>query len=135
MFSVSGNWKRGVFDGGIVEIDRDTGGLRQVCNYLKMPHSVQIKDNIIHVLDSFTGRILGHNFNSIGALNGFVRGLAFDGPYIVVGESKNRNATRMGRGDHLASIDSRITIIDPSTGVCRSVQIPNTVSEIHSVVV
>jgi len=135
MFSISGNWKLGVFDGGVVEIDRNSSQLTPVISGLKMPHSVQIHGDTMYVLDSFTGSVLGHDARPIGVLNGFVRGLAFDQQYVIVGESKNRNATKMDRGSHLASVDSRVTIIDPSIGVCRSIQIPSTISEIHSVVV
>ena len=135
MFSISGNWKRGVFDGGVVEIDRSSGQLTPVISGLTMPHSVQIHGDVMYVLDSFTGSVLGHDARPIGVLNGFVRGLAFDQEYVIVGESKNRNATKMDRGSHLASVDSRVTIIDPSIGICRSIQIPNTISEIHSVVI
>lgn len=134
MFSISGNWKRGVFDGGVVEINRHTGEIFHVLGGLKMPHSVQIYDNTLHLLDSFNGAILGHDGRSIGSLNGFVRGLSFRDGYVLVGESKNRNATKMGRGSHLASLDSRVTVVDSSIGICRSIQLPSSISEIHAVV-
>jgi hypothetical protein len=135
MFSVAGNWKRGHFDGGIVEFCRETGAQTVLTNSLKMPHSVELKEDTLMVLESFVGAVLGHDFESLGTLNGFARGLAFDSEFLIVGESKNRNVTRMSRGASFASIDTRVTIIDTSIGVSRSIQLPNTISEIHSVVV
>ena len=135
MFSVTGHWKRGCFDGGIVEFCRETGEKSVLINTLKMPHSVELQAETLMILESFTGSVLGHDFESLGALNGFARGLAVGSDFLIVGESKNRNVTRMPRGNSFASIDTRVTIIDPSIGISKSIQLPNTISEIHSVVV
>jgi len=40
MFSVSGNWKRNVFDGGIIEVNLINGSMTPLVNNLVMPHSV-----------------------------------------------------------------------------------------------
>lgn len=135
MFSLSGCWKLGVFDGGVAEVDRVNGEITHVIHDLSMPHNVTLRDERLYVLDSFHGRILGHNQQCLGTLNGFARGLAFDSDYILIGESKNRNATKMLRGAHLASLDSRITIVDASAGICRSISLPKEISEIHAVTV
>lgn len=134
MFSLSGNWKLGVFDGGILEIDRSSGNKQVVKSGLTMPHNVTVVDRKIFVLDSFNGAILGHNFELVGTLTGFTRGLDFDQNIIIVGESKNRNATRMNRGQSIASLDSRITLIDPETKICRSIHLPKAISEIHAII-
>ena len=133
MFSLSGCWKLGVFDGGIAEIDRVSGEITHPIRNLSMPHNITLQGDILYVLDSFKGRILGHNQNCLGTLNGFTRGLFFDSDYILIGESKNRNATKMGRGEYLASIDSKITIVDSSIGICRSISLPKEISEIHAI--
>jgi len=134
MFSISGNWKRGLFDGGVVEIDRKSGRVTPVITGLKMPHNIcEIEGNLV-VLDSYRGNILGADGNVLGTLNGFVRGFDAIGDVIVVGESKNRNISKLSRGSNLSSLDSRITLINPISKICRSVPLPRTISEIHSIV-
>lgn len=135
VFSVSGNWKKGLFDGGVIEIDRKTARINPIISDLKMPHSISIIDGDLVLLDSYMGRILGPDLRVIGELNGFTRGLDIDGKLLIVGESKNRNISKLHRGSLLASLDSRITIVDPEASICRSISLPNTISEIHSVVV
>jgi sugar lactone lactonase YvrE len=133
MFSISGNWKKGVFDGGILEFDRKTGKQRVVCNNLKMPHSLCLHEENMYVLDSYRGAILGYDFTLIGKLNGFVRGLTFASNFLIVAESKNRNVSKLERSDLISSIDTRISIISPDIKAARSIQLPKTISEVHAI--
>jgi len=134
MFSVSGNWKKGIFDGGVVQIDRESGEKSTIIQGLTMPHSVEIVDSTLHVLDSFTGTVLGYHKKIISQHNGFVRGFFVKNNYYIIGESKNRNISKLERGSLTSSIDSRITIIDPELNISRSIALPRTISEIHAVV-
>ena len=77
MFSVSGNWKNGIFDGGIIRINLETGDRTVICNHLKMPHSINCIDGVFHILNSYTGEILGYDFAALGCLTGFARGLMY----------------------------------------------------------
>ena len=53
MFSLSGNWKKGIFDGGILQIDlKNPKNRNVVVSELRMPHNVEFYMNEIHVLDS-----------------------------------------------------------------------------------
>lgn len=133
MFSVTGNWKRGIFDGGLVEINLKSGASSVVINNLTMPHSVTDEDGEIFILDSFKGRLLGRNFDQIAQLPGFLRGYDSDKNYYYLGESKNRNFSRMNSGRSPVSLDSRITIIDKRLLFCRSIVLPKHISEIHAV--
>ena len=135
MFSVTGNWKRNVFDGGIVEVDLTNGEMRVLVNNLTMPHSVVFDDDGIKVLDSFKGLLLGANFQEIAKLPGFVRGFDSDSDYYYLGESKNRNFSRLNTGRTPVSIDTRITIMNKKFGFSRSIQLPSRISELHSVIV
>lgn len=134
MFSVTGNWKRGVFDGGVIQVNLLTGNMKLVTNELTMPHSITQSSEGMYVLDSFKGRLLGPNFEKLAQLPGFVRGLDRSDTYYFVGESKNRNFSRLNTERTPVSIDSRITIIDREFGFCRSVSLPSRISEIHSVI-
>ena len=134
MFSVSGNWKKGVFDGGIVEIDILTGKKNVLCSHLKMPHNVTQSGGSLYVLNSYEGELLGYDFNSIGSLCGFARGLQFKNDFAIIGESRNRNFSLLQGKKTFASLDSRITIADTVTKVSRSISLGNGISEIHGVV-
>jgi len=134
MFSVTGNWKRGVFDGGIIEVNLLSGEVMVITNNLTMPHSVtNIKEGLF-VLDSFKGRLLGHNFSEVAQLPGFVRGFDSSNTYYFLGESKNRNFSRLNTGRSPVSIDSRITIINKEYKFCRSIPLPSRISEIHAII-
>jgi hypothetical protein len=133
MFSVTGNWKRNCFDGGIVEINLLTGHMSTVINNLTMPHNVTCSDEGFMVLNSFKGTLLGKNFDVLATLPGFVRGFASDSQYYFIGESKNRNFNRMDGGRTPVSIDSRITIINKDLGFSKSLPLPKYISEIHSI--
>lgn len=134
MFSLTGNWKRNSFDGGIMEINLLNGEMKPILNNLTMPHSVVCDDSGLKVLNSFKGTLLGNNFDTLATLPGFVRGYDSDYNYHYVGESKNRNFSRMSTGRSPVSIDTKITIIDKKFGFCRSVFLPNPISEVHSVI-
>jgi hypothetical protein len=134
MFSVSGNWKRSIFDGGIIEIDLVTGTQNIINNTLTMPHSITKRDDGFYILDSFKGRLLGPNFTELAQLPGFVRGFDSSQEYYFVGESKNRNFSRLETSRSPVSIDSRITIINKQHRFSRSIPLPRNVSEIHSII-
>lgn len=134
MFSVSGNWKRGIFDGGVVEIDLSTGNTKTICQDLTMPHNINMFGGEFRVLNSFKGEILLNNFEVFGSLPGFARGLDEDEQYLYVGESKNRNFSRLDTNRTPVSIDTRITVIDKKVKCSKSIPLPSSISEIHSVV-
>ena len=134
MFSLTGNWKRNSFDGGIMEVNLITGEMKPIINNLTMPHSVTCDETGLKVLNSFKGTFLGNNFDVIATLRGFVRGYDSDENYYYLGESKNRNFSRMSTGRTPVSIDTKITIINKAFGFCRSIYLPNPISEVHSII-
>tara|TARA_R110001599_G_scaffold3083_1_gene17208 strand:- start:5201 stop:6340 length:1140 start_codon:yes stop_codon:yes gene_type:complete len=134
MFSLTGNWKRNSFDGGIMEVNLKTGEMKPVINNLTMPHSVTCDETGLKVLNSFKGTFLGNNFDVLATLPGFVRGLDSDENYYYLGESKNRNFSRLSTGRTPVSIDTKITIINKKFGFCRSVYLANPISEVHSII-
>ena len=133
MFSVTGNWKRNSFDGGIIEINLLTGDKSIIINSLTMPHSITCDDDGFMVLNSFKGTLLGKNFDVLATFPGFVRGFDSDSDYYYIGESKNRNFSRMNSGRSPVSLDSRITVVDKKLSFSRSIALPKNISEIHAV--
>lgn len=134
MFSITGNYKRNSFDGGVVEVNLVTGEQRILVNGLVMPHSITCDEDGFKVLNSFSGTLLGKNFEVLATLPGFVRGYDSDSTYFYLGESKNRNFSQLSAGRRPLSIDSKITIVNKEYGFSRSVALPRSISEIHAVI-
>ncbi|GGE30597.1 hypothetical protein GCM10011367_01130 [Marinicauda pacifica] len=134
MFSATGNWKRDVFDGVVLEYDfAEKRWAGPVISDLWMPHSIDFVDGSLVVLDSLRGRLLKNNAQTIGQFPGFARGLAHDGSRFFIGQSRNRNySAAMGVSNNIA-IDTAITVFDEHTKVSKSFHLPSTVSEIHAI--
>ena len=134
MFSITGNYKLDVYDGGVVEIDiTSKKRIGTMISNLWMPHNIQLIDNSIHVLDSFPGYLRTNNNQIIGEFNAFTRGLDFDGKFYYVGQSKNRNHSKTLGTSNNISIDCGISVFDKQTKVSRFIQFSPKISEIHSV--
>jgi len=138
MFSVSGNWKRGAFDGGVVMFNADLttdsiGEFEVVLDHLQMPHNFQIHADNHYLCNSLDGQVLGSNREVIFQSNGFVRGVYATNTTLIVGESRNRNFANINSKISNPCIDSYLSIIDRESGAYRSIQIPPDVSEVHSI--
>ena len=134
MFSSTGNWKNDCFDGCIAEFSTKTGQrLNDICSDLYMPHNVSFYDGSIHVLDSLAGHLRFNNLNIEGTFPAFTRGLSYNNGYYFIGQSKNRNHSRvMGLSNNI-SIDCGIIIFDPELKISRFVQFPNDIGQIHHI--
>lgn len=136
MFSATGNWKRDIFDGVVLEYDLITEALiGTVIRDLWMPHNVDFMDGSLVVCDSLRGALLKGNAQPIGQFPGFTRGLASDGVFHYIGQSRNRNFSRyMGLAKNI-SIDTSVIVFDEETKVSRSLFLPSEISEIHAITV
>ena len=136
MFSLSGNWKNDIFDGGVLEIDLTTKEIGQsVIKDLWMPHNISYIEGGLVVLDSLPGYLRKNNASVVGTFSAFTRGLAYDGLYYYVGQSRNRNFSKNLGVSKNISIDTAIVIFDEETKVSRSLQLSSKLSEIHSIVI
>ena len=133
MFSITGNWKRGLFDGGIIEVNLLTEEIRTVISGLKLPHSVRVWDGNIIALNSYAGEVFSTSTLPKYKFNGFLRGFSSHGQYMILGESRNRNSTSLMRENYPSSIDSKITIVDILSHSSRSIALPQKISEIHAI--
>jgi len=80
--------------GCLIDIEANT----TVARGFSMPHSPRVHDGRLWLLDSGTGRLMTVDLPSgrrhdVIALDGYVRGLCFAGPYAFVGLSKIRSAS------------------------------------------
>jgi len=134
MFSLTGNYKRNIFDGGILEINLKNGEIKKLINTLTMPHSITHTKSGFVILNSFKGSLLSNSFHPELVLPGFVRGYDSDNSYHFIGESKNRNFSRLSTDRSPVSIDTKITIVNKKLGFSRSIHLLNPISEIHALV-
>tara|TARA_A100001388_G_C28772128_1_gene504571 strand:+ start:2855 stop:4072 length:1218 start_codon:yes stop_codon:yes gene_type:complete len=134
-FSVKGHWKQGIFDGGVIIIDIAS---RKVIDRVHldclMPHNICSYEDELLILDSLNGRILGNGFQTIGQFNGFTRGFSTTNSGVfLIGQSKNRNFSRLqGKAGNI-SLDNSVLVFDPSLKISRTILMPNGLSEIHAI--
>lgn len=135
MFSSTGNWKKDVFDGCIAEFDINTKErLPDLKKDLYMPHNVKYFDGSIHVLDSLPGHLKANNFSIIGTFPAFTRGLDYKDGLYYIGQSKNRNFSKVIGLSNNISIDCGIIIFNPIQKVSRLIQLSHQIGEVHTIV-
>jgi len=135
MFSFSGNWMNEVYDGGIVEIDIETGEiLNEVVSGLWMPHSVSRYNGQLCYVDSMRGALYNTTWKKVGHFYSFIRGLDFDGDYYYVGTSEHRYPEKLLGVSENISLDTGFFIFNPETKMSRLFQLTET-ETVHSVLV
>jgi DNA-binding beta-propeller fold protein YncE len=135
MFSISGHWRIGNYDGGVAEIDSNTGDLVGVLvDNLQLPHSVSIVDTELFVLDSLNGMILKGVNHVVSQIPAFLRGLVVGTNHYVIGGSRNRNLRQNLNSVRPVSIDSCIYVLSKDAAIYRTISLDNRIPEIHCVV-
>jgi hypothetical protein len=135
MFSMTGNWRRDIFDGVVLEYDIETNNLiGPVMKDLWMPHNIKLIEGSLHILNSLQGQLRTNNAQVIGEFPAFTRGLAHDGLFYYIGQSRNRNYSKNIGVSNNISIDAGIIVFDSHTKASRFLQLPPKISEIHSIV-
>ena len=134
MFSSTGNWKKGIFDGCVAEFDIKTGTrLNNLYEGLYMPHNICEINGSLQVLDSLPGHLRADNFEVIGTFPAFTRGLAYNNGFYFIGQSKNRNFSKVIGVSNNISVDCGIIIFEPVTKVSRTLNLSNKIGQIHSI--
>ena len=134
MFSSTGNWKNGVYDGCVAEFNIETGERsKDITNGLYMPHNICHINGSLHVLDSLPGHLRADNFNIIGTFPAFSRGLDFNKGFFYVGQSKNRNFSKVLGVSNNISVDCGVIIFHPEIKVSRFIPLSMKIGEIHSI--
>lgn len=138
-------WRDRRSDGGVV-IDVATGKI--VCEGLSMPHSPRLNQGVLWLLNSGKGEfgwvdLKAATFNPIAFCPGYARGLAFAGPYAIIGLSLARE-TRTFQGlpldaalkAHDTQARCGLLVVDTSTGdTVAWVRIEGVVRELYDVAV
>ena len=120
-FSHSGNWKRGVFDGGVSQIP--LGSLKTppepIVTGLWQPHSPEVIQGNICYLDSLRGRLRTTTHVIHGEFSGFTRGLTHDGRFFFIGQSENMYASRLVGTSNNIMLNAGFYLFDTDTKVSR----------------
>jgi hypothetical protein len=135
-FSFSGNWKKGVMDGGVCQFDlkHPTRPPKVLVQGAWMPHSVKFFDGNLCYLDSMRGDFYIGNQNIAGKFPGFARGLTFDGQFYYIGQSENMYMGRcFGTSDNIMC-NAGVYLFDVATKVSRFYSFPDMMN-IHDLLI
>jgi uncharacterized protein (TIGR03032 family) len=140
---VADGWRDHRRTGGVV-VDVRTGDV--VLAGLSMPHSPRLHDGKLWLLEAGSGHlgyVDGDRFVRVCFCPGYARGLAFVGPYAVVGLSKlrkSRTFADLELGDNLAARGAEprcgLVVIDTRTGeIAHWLRLDGVVEELYDVAV
>lgn len=135
MFSLTGSWKSGVYDGGIFALDAKTlRPLGPVISGATLPHSVRFREEEeLWFCNSLPGLLTKGDREFELAFPTFARGLDFQGHIVVVGASRNRNIrdNKLETRTQIREVNSGIYITLLESGLSRFVPLEGLVPEIH----
>jgi hypothetical protein len=137
-FSRLGQWKQGIFDGGLSAIscasliDKHEMTLPEpLIGNLWKPHSPYILNNEIYALDSMRGYLMKGSNERLAKFPGFIRGLDHDGRYFYVGLSEDMYVVE--RGDpHGCMLNAGVFAFDSENHAFRFFP-ANGIMNIHSI--
>ena len=120
-FSLSGNWKRNIYDGGIAQYDLEhlSAPPVPIVRDLWMPHSPKIINDNLCYLESAPGRLYLTSTAPAGQFSGFARGLAYDGRYYFVGQSETMYLGRVADHSNNVMMNAGVYLFDPETKASR----------------
>lgn len=135
MFSFSGLWEKGCYDGGIAQLDLDK---KKIISYPVedkwMPHSIMFINGELTYAESMTGTVFKTSKKKLFESNGFIRGIAYDGRYFYIGQSEHRYLDRMAGISHNIQINCGIHVFDETTKANRFYSF-DAMKNIHSIMV
>ena len=133
-FSRSGLWRKGIFDGGVSEIETENNKINDLISNLSQPHSPEVIEGQIYVLDSFN-KYLYHGTKKVSKFSGFIRGLAFDGSYFYIGQSEDMYLSKdMGLETDNIMCNAGIFQLDINKNISRFLSTPD-VMNIHDILI
>ena len=98
-----------------------------------MPHNISFINGSLHVLDSLPGHLRYENFSIKSTFAGFTRGICFSSGLYYIGQSKNRNYSKVLGLSNNISIDCGILAFDPNMKTSRFLQFSHKIGEIHAI--
>ena len=126
MFSYSGFWRNGVFDGHLVSLNSELKIDRILYSGLSQPHTPRLYDGEVSFADSFAGELVHGTKGTILQVDGFVRGIEKVGSTWILGQSQTlyleRRVGRSGKvflntGVYIYNEDSKIYAFHSMHGI------------------
>ena len=132
-FSRSGLWRKGIFNGGVSEIETNNNNkIQDLILGLNQPHSPEIFEGQIYVLDSLN-KNLYHGTKIISKFHGFIRGLASDGNCFYIGQSEDMYLSKeMGQNINVTMCNAGIFQLDINKNISRFLSTPD-IMNIHDI--
>lgn len=135
MFSTQDFWRENmksmIFDGAIVEYDvREKKVICTIANGLQMPHTLKLVEGELCYCESFGLNVM-HSGKKIAQYFGYTRGLAHDGHYFFVGQSRLRHRNR--HTELTLSSDAGVHILEPQAHLSRFIPLPT--PDVYSILV
>ncbi len=134
-FSLSGNWKRGIHDGGLLQFDIDDlqKEPETLMRDLWKPHSVQYFDGHVCCLDSMRGDLwIGNRIE--GNFPGFARGLTYDGRFYYIGQSEDMYVSRLFGVKQNIMCNAGVYLFDIGNKVSRFFSFPF-IMNVHDLII
>ena len=132
LFSITGNWRLGSYDGCLVEVPLDDLSVKNILfKDLWMPHSPCVINGEISFVDTMRGNIHNGGKHPIGNLPGFIRGLASDGRYFYIGTSENRYFDRLKGLSQSILVNGGFYLFDADSKATKFFSMPQ-VRQVHS---
>jgi hypothetical protein len=133
MFSFTGNWRKNIYDGGVLEYDLVAKKfVGPIIEDMWMPHSIQVIGDSMVLLDSMRGDLYKTNNKIIGKFQGFVRGLDYDNQFFYVAQSAHRYFDRLKEVSLNIPLNCGIHIFDENTKASVFHSLPE-IENIHSI--
>lgn len=135
-FSISGNWKKGIMDGGVIAYDLNhlSEGFKPLFSNLWKPHSVEYIDGNICVLDSMNGNLWIGNKRIEGEFPGFARGLTYDGRFYYVGQSETMYMKNLFNVKNNIMCNAGVYLFDVESKASRFYSFPD-IMNVHDLLV
>lgn len=135
MFSFTGSWQSGAYDGGIYALDSESlDPLGPVVSGANMPHSVTFRDGELWFCDSLPGFLTKGNKEFELAYPTFARGLDFRDDIAIVGASRNRNQRDhlLESGTQIREVSSGFYVTLMNSGLSRFIPLDGLIPEVHA---
>ena len=135
LFSFSGNWENEIYDGGILEFNKESGEkIGPVVTGLWMPHSVMRINGKLSYLNSMKSELYNGSRNKLATFRGFTRGLDYDGKYYFIATTGHRYPEKLMNTLDNISLDCGFYVFDEKTKLSKFFNIDSCES-VHSLIV
>jgi hypothetical protein len=134
MFSRSGFWRDGVFDGHLVSLSSELKIDQTLYSGLSQPHTPRVFDGEVAFADSFSGGLVHGTKGTILQVDGFVRGIEKVGSTWILGQSQTLYLERRVGVSGKVFLNTGVYIYNEASKVYAFHSMPG-IKNIHSLLI